>query len=82
MSLPYDFSLYSDGVVVPLGPGIDTKVTNPRGYTLNYNGECVAMKTFIGHLLYSHAVYSHNDHDVTILSLFPTQSMLSMMCLK
>ena len=41
MSLPYDFSLYSDGVVVPLGPGIDTKVTNPRGYTLNYNGECV-----------------------------------------
>ena len=26
-----------DGTVVPMGPGIDTKVNNPNGYTLNYN---------------------------------------------
>lgn len=28
-----------DGVVVPLGPGVDTGVHNPHGYTLNYNGK-------------------------------------------
>ncbi|XP_054748686.2 poly [ADP-ribose] polymerase 2-like [Lytechinus pictus] len=26
-----------DGTVIPLGKGIDTKVVNPNGYTLNYN---------------------------------------------
>ena len=26
-----------DGIVVPLGKPIDTKVQNPHGYTLNYN---------------------------------------------
>ena len=28
----------SDGVVVPLGTSKDTGITNPGGYTLNYNG--------------------------------------------
>jgi hypothetical protein len=28
-----------DGVLVPLGPGMDTGVHNPHGYTLNYNGK-------------------------------------------
>ena len=27
-----------DGVIVPYGKGTDTGVVNPRGYTLNYNG--------------------------------------------
>ncbi|ESO94891.1 hypothetical protein LOTGIDRAFT_147482, partial [Lottia gigantea] len=27
----------SDGVVVPVGKGVDTKVRNSAGYTLNYN---------------------------------------------
>ena len=27
----------SDGTIVPMGPGVDTKVKNPQGYTLNYN---------------------------------------------
>ncbi|RXG61425.1 Poly [ADP-ribose] polymerase 2 [Armadillidium vulgare] len=27
----------SDGVVVPLGPGVDTKIQNKSGYTLQYN---------------------------------------------
>ena len=28
----------SDGAVVPLGTSKDTGITNPSGYTLNYNG--------------------------------------------
>ena len=28
----------SDGIVVPLGTSKDTGITNPGGYTLNYNG--------------------------------------------
>ncbi|KAB7505693.1 Poly [ADP-ribose] polymerase 2 [Armadillidium nasatum] len=27
----------SDGVVVPMGPGVDTKIQNKSGYTLQYN---------------------------------------------
>ena len=27
----------SDGISVPLGKPIDTKISNPHGYTLNYN---------------------------------------------
>lgn len=30
-----------DGVLIPLGPGVDTGVHNPHGYTLNYNGKGV-----------------------------------------
>ena len=30
-----------DGVLVPLGHGVDTGVHNPHGYTLNYNGKGV-----------------------------------------
>lgn len=26
-------------MLVPLGPGVDTGVHNPHGYTLNYNGK-------------------------------------------
>ena len=33
LSLPHR----PDGVVVPLGKGINTGVNNPNGYTLNYN---------------------------------------------
>lgn len=29
----------SDGCIVPLGTSIDTGVSNPHGYTLNYNGK-------------------------------------------
>uniref|UniRef100_A0A8C0GRM5 Poly [ADP-ribose] polymerase n=1 Tax=Chelonoidis abingdonii TaxID=106734 RepID=A0A8C0GRM5_CHEAB len=30
-------SIMLDGAAVPLGPAVETGVTNPRGYTLNYN---------------------------------------------
>lgn len=34
----YDsYSFRPNGTVVPLGRGIDTGVSNPGGYTLNYN---------------------------------------------
>jgi len=29
-----------DGVVVPMGTSKDTGISNPMGYTLNYNGKC------------------------------------------
>ena len=32
------FVFRPDGVVVPLGTSKDTGVSNPMGYTLNYNG--------------------------------------------
>lgn len=27
----------SDGTEVPIGPGVKTGITNPKGYTLQYN---------------------------------------------
>ncbi|KAI8496848.1 Poly [ADP-ribose] polymerase 2 [Branchiostoma belcheri] len=34
---PDSYHVMEDGVIVPLGKGTDTGVTNPNGYTLNYN---------------------------------------------
>lgn len=40
-----------DGVLVPLGPGVDTGVHNPHGYTLNYNGKGVIKLLIINYSL-------------------------------
>ncbi|TRY74450.1 hypothetical protein TCAL_10093 [Tigriopus californicus] len=34
---PKNYVTLSDGTVVPMGPGMNTDVLNPRGYTLMYN---------------------------------------------
>ncbi|XP_062511344.1 poly [ADP-ribose] polymerase 2-like [Corticium candelabrum] len=43
---PGNIHTMSDGCVVPLSPTCDTKVHNPHGYTLNYNGESTVLRTF------------------------------------
>ena len=35
-----------DGVVVPMGTSKDTGISNPMGYTLNYNGKCTSANIF------------------------------------
>ncbi len=37
MPNPKNAKTLSDGTLVPLGPGVDSKVNNPAGYTLQYN---------------------------------------------
>lgn len=74
----YESVLYTvsrdDGVLVPLGPGVDTGVHNPHGYTLNYNGKG-------GYYLFYCGVHYY----LTIIGLvyiLLLQSLWCMMCLK
>lgn len=34
---PKNYTTLTDGTIVPMGPGVNTNVVNPRGYTLMYN---------------------------------------------
>lgn len=61
-----------DGVVVPYGKSSETGVVNPRGYTLNYNGNCqffpiILFQKFSCNLRFCHFLQTLFDHSFILL---------------